>query len=72
MCEKIQLGLIKTTHVSLARQIANIFTKSFDSLLFHTLLHKLGTLDIYALVLGGVLEFQNQQQLKHNLWIVSQ
>ncbi|KAM1043034.1 hypothetical protein ACFX2A_035145 [Malus domestica] len=46
MREKIQSGLIKTSHAS-AQHIANIFTKPLSSPLFHTLIRKLGTLDIH-------------------------
>ncbi|CAL2225134.1 unnamed protein product [Prunus armeniaca] len=45
--ERIQSGLIKTTHVSSSQRIADIFTK-LGSALFHALLHKLGTLDIHV------------------------
>ncbi|KAI5342773.1 hypothetical protein L3X38_010649 [Prunus dulcis] len=48
VCERTQPGLIATTHVPSAHQIANIFTKPLGSALFHHHLRKLGALDIHA------------------------
>ncbi|BBN68153.1 RING/U-box superfamily protein [Prunus dulcis] len=48
MHERIQSGLIATTHVPSAHQIADIFTKPLRSALFHHHLRKLGALDIHA------------------------
>lgn len=58
MYERIQSSLIKTTHVYSASQITNIFIKPFDNSLFHTLICKLRTLDIYV-----------PAQSKLDLWI---
>ncbi|CAL9018843.1 unnamed protein product, partial [Prunus brigantina] len=46
--ERIQSGLIATTHVPSTHQIADIFTKPLGSALFHHHLRKLGALDIHA------------------------
>ena len=46
--EKIQAGLIKTTHVSTIQQIANIFTKPLASQQFDCLLSKLDMINIHA------------------------
>jgi len=46
--EKIQQGLIRTLHVSSANQLADIFTKSLGSVLFHSLLSKINTIDIHC------------------------
>ena len=46
--EKIQVGLIKTLHVSSRHQLANIFTKALHPSLFHELLGKMGLLSIYS------------------------
>ncbi|KAL5581999.1 hypothetical protein UlMin_014441 [Ulmus minor] len=46
--ERIDRGEIKTAYVGIEDQIADIFTKALGQGLFHTLLHKLGTLDIHA------------------------
>lgn len=59
MHERIQSGLIKTTHVSSAQQIIDIFIKPLGSSLFHTLILKLGTLDIHILAWEGMLEIRD-------------
>ncbi|KAI5336117.1 hypothetical protein L3X38_026251 [Prunus dulcis] len=46
--ERIQSGLIPTTHVPSAHQNAHIFTKPLGRALFHHHLRKLGALDIHA------------------------
>jgi hypothetical protein len=46
--EKIQLGLIKTLHVSSQNQLANIFTKALGNSLFHKLLSKMSVHDIHS------------------------
>jgi hypothetical protein len=45
--EKIQLGLIKTFHVSSQHQIADILTKPLGCSVFHTLLSKMFVRDLY-------------------------
>ena len=46
--ERIDKGEIKTAYVSSENQIADIFTKALGQAPFHTLLHKLGVLDIHS------------------------
>ncbi|KAL5539581.1 hypothetical protein UlMin_044002 [Ulmus minor] len=46
--ERIDKGEIKTAYVSSENQIADIFTKALGQVPFHTLLHKLGVLDIHS------------------------
>jgi hypothetical protein len=46
--EKIQLGLIKTLHVSSQNQLADIFTKALGNSLFHKLLSKMSVHDIHS------------------------
>lgn len=46
--EKIQADLICTLHATSASQLVDIFTKPLGFLLFTTLLHKIGILDIYS------------------------
>lgn len=46
--ERIDRGEIKTAYVTTEDQIADIFTKALGQGPFHTLLHKLGALDIHA------------------------
>jgi hypothetical protein len=45
--EKIQLGLVKTLHISSQHQLADIFTKALGSAMFHHLLSKMSVLDIH-------------------------
>jgi hypothetical protein len=46
--EKIQLGLIKTLHVSSQNQLADVFTKALGNSLFHKLLSKMSVHDIHS------------------------
>jgi len=46
--EKIQMGLIRTLHVSSANQLADIFTKSLGSVPFHSLLSKMNIVDLHC------------------------
>ena len=46
--EQIDRGEIKTAYVSTEDQTADIFTKVLGQGPFHTLLHKLGALDIHT------------------------
>jgi len=46
--EKIQLGLIKTLHVSSQNQLADIFTKALGNSLFYKLLSKMSVHDIHS------------------------
>jgi hypothetical protein len=55
--EKIQLGLVRTLHVSSTNQLADLFTKALGSDLFHKLLSKMNILNIHCPSLGGVLEY---------------
>jgi hypothetical protein len=45
--EKIQLGTIKTFHVSSKHQLADILTKPLGSVSFHSLMSKMSVQDIY-------------------------
>jgi hypothetical protein len=47
VCEKIQLGLVQTLHVTSQNQIADIFTKSLGFKDFFRLLSKMHVKDIY-------------------------
>lgn len=47
--EKIQSGLISTAYTPSALQVADLFTKPLGHKAFHSLLRKLGILDIHAL-----------------------
>ena len=55
ICEKIQVRLIKTAHVSTIKQITDIFTKPLAYQQFDYLLGKLGMIDIHAPTRGEVL-----------------
>jgi hypothetical protein len=55
--EKIQLGLIKTLHVSSQNQLADVFTKALGNSLFHKLLSKMSVHDIHSPSRGGVLMY---------------
>jgi hypothetical protein len=46
--EKIQLGLVRTLHVSSTNQLADLFTKALGSDVFHTLLSKMNILNIHC------------------------
>lgn len=46
--ERIDKGEIKTAYISSEDQVADIFTKALGQFPFHTLLRKLGALDIHA------------------------
>jgi hypothetical protein len=46
--EKIQLGLLRTLHVSSANKLADLFTKSLGSVPFDTLLSKMNIVDIHC------------------------
>ncbi|XP_073302959.1 uncharacterized protein [Primulina huaijiensis] len=46
--ECINTGEIKTAYISSEHQVADIFTKTLGQTSFHTLVHKLGVLDIHA------------------------
>lgn len=50
--EKVQEGVIKTTHVSTSHQLADIFTKPLGSSQFSTLLSKLGIINIHSKLEG--------------------
>jgi hypothetical protein len=55
--EKLQAGILKLLPVSSSDQLADFFTKSLLPQPFHTLLFKLGMLDIYhSPACGGLLE----------------
>jgi hypothetical protein len=45
--EKIQLGLIKTFHVSSQHQLADLLTKPLGCAAFHHLLSKMSVKDLY-------------------------
>jgi hypothetical protein len=45
--EKIQMGLIRTLHVSSENQLADLFTKSLSSASFHSLLSKMNIVDLH-------------------------
>jgi hypothetical protein len=46
--EKIQLGLVRTLHVSSVNQLADLFTKALGSVPFHLLLSKMNILNIHC------------------------
>jgi len=46
--DKIQDGSITTEFVTLAEQLANVFTKPLGKESFSTMIHKLGVLDIHS------------------------
>lgn len=46
--DKINIGMIKTLHVSSCHQVADISTKKFGIRVFSTLTNKLGLLHIYT------------------------
>jgi len=46
--EKIQMGLIRTLHVSSENQLADLFTKSLSSASFHSLLSKMNIVDLHC------------------------
>ena len=54
--DKIQVGLLKTLHVSSAHQLADIFTKPLGFVQFSSLLSKLGIMNIHSPTWGGVLQ----------------
>ena len=62
--ERIQSGAIVTAHVPFACQFADLFTKPFNSSIFHSLLNKFGIVDIHTPTWGGVLWENNQES--HN------
>jgi hypothetical protein len=47
--EKLQIGIIRTFHVSFQHQFANIFTKALGSSLFYPLVSKMSLHNIYSL-----------------------
>ena len=53
--EKVCSGLVKLLPVSSSKQLADIFTKSLSPSLFSTLCAKLGMLNLYSQLAGGVL-----------------
>jgi hypothetical protein len=46
--EKIQLGLVRTLHVSSSNQLVDLFTKALGSDIFHLLLSKMNILNIFC------------------------
>jgi hypothetical protein len=46
--EKIQLGLVRTLHVSSSAQLADLFTKPLGSEVFQVLLSKMNILNIHC------------------------
>ena len=49
----MQVGYLKTLHVTTNNQLANIFTKALHPTKFHTLLSKMGVHNLYR---RGVLQ----------------
>ena len=46
--EKMQVGFLKTLHVTTHNQLANIFTKAIHPTKFHTLLSQMGVHNLYS------------------------
>lgn len=59
--EKLQVGIMKLLLVSSKDQVADFFTKSLQPQPFHTLLSKLGLIDIYQPpTFGGLLHHEKK------------
>ncbi|KAM1377387.1 hypothetical protein ACFX1Q_038885 [Malus domestica] len=63
--ERIQSGMIRTSHISTMKQPADIFTKPLSLHQFTTLLHKLGIINIHSNLRGNVKEQTCQKNIAH-------
>jgi len=61
--DKIQEGILKTTHISTKFQLADVFTKALPATLLSSHISKMGIVNYYAPSCGGLLKNDNDKKL---------